>query len=39
MPKIINVLLEMLFEEEVIEVEIEMEDDGLNYDMINHLFH
>ena len=39
MPKIINVLLEMLFEEEIIEVEIEMEDDGLDYGMVNHLFH
>lgn len=40
MKKIKEFVLNLLFEEEVIEVEVELdEDDGLNYDMINHLFH
>lgn len=40
MKKIKDVILELLFEEEVIEVEIEMDvDDELDYGMINKLFH
>lgn len=40
MKKIKEFVLNLLFEEEVIEVEVELdEDDDLNYDMINHLFH